>query len=30
MWDMVKLGAKEGGEYIEHDCIHLKNMELYS
>jgi hypothetical protein len=24
--DMQKLGVKEGGEYITHDYVHLKNM----
>jgi predicted metallopeptidase len=28
--NMPKLGMKKGGEYIAHDCIHLRNMKLYA
>jgi hypothetical protein len=30
MRNMSKLGVKKGGEYIVHDCVHLKNMKLYA
>ncbi len=29
VWNMPKLVVKKGGEYIAHDCVHLKNMKLY-
>jgi hypothetical protein len=28
--NMPKLGVKKGGEYIAHDCVHLKNMKSYA